>query len=333
MNNAAILLTIAIPTYNRAAYLDNGLSHLVREPEINTTEIELMVSDNGSTDATESVVKRWLSQGLKINYIRNQSNIGPDDNFLQCFRKASGKYILILGDDDILLPGALGAILSVLKSGEYGIVHINAFSFTRDYRAECPKFRQKSIKIYTDSERFIKKIGVFSTFISMNITNKSLFPADLNIEDFRGTNLIQLSWIFGSASVAQQNAFLSRFCVAASASDSSGYQFSKVFVENMNKIFSMFVHRGVSPRVFESIKRKMLFSFYPANIIRGRKNSKSLPPENYFTILYPLYYDYLNFWLFTVPAIVLPLGLVYRIFKIVNKTRKKVSVIFSFLRG
>ena len=62
------LLTIAIPTYNRAADLAAALEHLAGQPGISGGEVELLVSDNCSTDATGEVVKKFIERGLRIGY-------------------------------------------------------------------------------------------------------------------------------------------------------------------------------------------------------------------------------------------------------------------------
>src|SRR5664279_2820781 len=120
-------LTIAIPTYNRAAYLDLCLYHICRQIQKYETSIEILISDNDSSDNTGDIVQKYISDGYPITYHRNKDNIGSDRNFIQCFRLAKGKYVLIMGDDDILLERAIETILNIIEKGEYGIIHMNAY--------------------------------------------------------------------------------------------------------------------------------------------------------------------------------------------------------------
>ncbi len=100
------LLTIAIPTYNRSRYLAELLE--VLQPQLSDElRVELLIADNASTDETPALCKRLIDGGLACRYIRNAANIGADANFLLCFSEARGKYVWLLGDDDIVLPGAL----------------------------------------------------------------------------------------------------------------------------------------------------------------------------------------------------------------------------------
>jgi glycosyltransferase involved in cell wall biosynthesis len=92
------LVTIAIPTYNRAdTYLKQALLSAIGQTYRN---IEIIVSDNCSADNTESVVKNFMDS--RIRYFRQKENIGPYKNFNFCLEQAKGEYFLIMSDDDLI---------------------------------------------------------------------------------------------------------------------------------------------------------------------------------------------------------------------------------------
>ena len=92
------LVTIAIPTYNRAnGYLRNAIECALRQTYQN---VEIVVSDNCSSDNTEDVVKGFSDQ--RVRYFRQQVNIGANNNFNFCLERANGKYLLLLHDDDLI---------------------------------------------------------------------------------------------------------------------------------------------------------------------------------------------------------------------------------------
>jgi len=64
------LLSICIPTYNRAEYLAKSLDTLVCLPEFNSSEVEVVISDNASTDNTQEVAKKygWNKSELYARY-------------------------------------------------------------------------------------------------------------------------------------------------------------------------------------------------------------------------------------------------------------------------
>jgi glycosyltransferase involved in cell wall biosynthesis len=92
------LITIAIPTYNRAAsYLRETLDSALGQSYQN---LEILVSDNCSTDNTEEMVRSYRDP--RIRYIRQQSNIGMLKNENFCVQAARGKYFQLLCDDDMI---------------------------------------------------------------------------------------------------------------------------------------------------------------------------------------------------------------------------------------
>jgi len=92
------LVTIAIPTYNRAdSYLRRALESAVNQTYGN---IEVIVSDNCSTDNTEEAVQGFSAPRLR--YFKHAENIGANDNFNFCVEQAKGDYFLLLHDDDMI---------------------------------------------------------------------------------------------------------------------------------------------------------------------------------------------------------------------------------------
>lgn len=85
-------LTIAIPTYNRLEKLKICLKRLMEQKKIE--QIEIIVSDNASTDGTGEYMTELVKKAENIHYYRNTENVGPDKNFLNCFEKAVGEYVL-----------------------------------------------------------------------------------------------------------------------------------------------------------------------------------------------------------------------------------------------
>ena len=228
-----ILLTIAIPTFNRASYLDICLDNLSGQIRKHALSVELIVSDNCSQDTTGDVVEKYKREGLDLCYVRNDENIGPDGNMLQCFHMAQGKYVLILGDDDILLEGALETILEAIADNDYGCVYLKCYGFKDNFKAEFPAYKKgRGNKIVLDPARFIYKTNVMLTFISANIFNKSLIPKDIDFSHFMKTNLIPLAFNLSAVLSAEKSLYLNRMCIAGKTDNSGGYDFCKVFGEN-----------------------------------------------------------------------------------------------------
>jgi abequosyltransferase len=304
------LLTIAIPTFNRADLLDLCLSQICKQLSPGQTKVELIVSDNNSTDNTKEIVDKYLLRGFGIRYIKNQENTGPDRNIFRCFDLASGKYVLVFGSDDVLLDGSIGTILNILENGEYGIVYLNSYGFFNDYIKEKPK-RKCLFKyiVYNDVGRFIQKVNIMFTFISANVVNKDLVDKTINFSDYLDTNMAQTSWILSAVFNAKRNMCVEELMLAAKQSNTGGYALAKVFAINQNKVFDLFIKRGIGRAYFRILNAKLLQNFFPYYILSARRSGSksSFFKEDYFEVLRPVYHDFLSFWIFTVPAIKLPL--------------------------
>lgn len=112
------LLSICIPTYNRAPLLEEAISSVLDQiDQSNVGLVELVISDNASTDATWQVVAQFAEAGGSlIRYYRNERNLGPDANILLSVERASGRYAWILGDDDLIVRGAINRMLGEIRA-------------------------------------------------------------------------------------------------------------------------------------------------------------------------------------------------------------------------
>lgn len=115
MADNAPLVTIAIPTFNRASYLAQALRSALNQSHWN---IEILVSDNASTDATASVIRDLADP--RIRYLRQTSNIGMMPNWNVCLQEARGSYFLMLSDDDLLEDDAVASLLEPLRTANGG---------------------------------------------------------------------------------------------------------------------------------------------------------------------------------------------------------------------
>jgi glycosyltransferase involved in cell wall biosynthesis len=113
-------VTVAIPTYNRERYLGQAIQSVLDQTY---TDLELLIVDNASSDNTEKLVKS-LSD-TRLRYVRNDFNMGIIANWNRAVELSQGEYLLILGDDDKLLPRFLATSVEILD--EYPTV---AFTFS-----------------------------------------------------------------------------------------------------------------------------------------------------------------------------------------------------------
>jgi glycosyltransferase involved in cell wall biosynthesis len=104
------LVSIGIPTYNRARLLAQAIESARQQ---SYPHLEIIVCDDGSTDATGDQVGRF--QDARLRYHRNDRNLRPPANWNQCVRLARGEYFALLPDDDVYYPNFVAEMLAVLE--------------------------------------------------------------------------------------------------------------------------------------------------------------------------------------------------------------------------
>lgn len=268
--SAAPLLTIAIPTFNRAEYLGRGLAQLQREwTTVESELVEIVVSDNCSSDETETVVHKAMASGLPLRYVRNDRNLGWSGNFLQCVQLARGRYVLLLSDDDLIVDGALCTLLQLLGTGRYGVVCMRAYGFDRDFRDEHPG-GVDVVREFSDSNQFLVAIGASMTLISSCAFRRSaVLRASKPCRD-APSNLPHLPWVLRAALDAQANAYLSSYAVACQRNNSSEYPYGDVFVDEWMGALDAEKTRGLTVETIQKIENKLLFAYYPQYLLRQR---------------------------------------------------------------
>lgn len=166
------ILSICIPTYNRSVYLRDCLESIKIQLDDDTTlleVIEVVISDNCSTDDTEKVAEQYRPFFKNFTYGKNETNVGFDMNVVAVVTKATGTYCWYLGDDDTIVNGGIKHILSIIKDNNHDVITVEAEPITenRDYHTK-QTFLQKSIIEVSDHNEFYFRgfcQGAFSVFI------------------------------------------------------------------------------------------------------------------------------------------------------------------------
>lgn len=91
------LVSICIPTYNRAATIERALASATSQIYAN---LEIIVADNASDDDTATVVESFRARDPRVKYVRHPRNIGMVANLNTVIRLGTGKYRMWLADDD-----------------------------------------------------------------------------------------------------------------------------------------------------------------------------------------------------------------------------------------
>ena len=109
----APLVSIGIPTYNRAASVERAIRSALAQDH---PALEVIVSDDDSTDETPAVLRALAARDPRLRGLRQPVNLGHARNYQAVLEAARGEYFMWLSDDDWLDPGYVSSCLAVLRA-------------------------------------------------------------------------------------------------------------------------------------------------------------------------------------------------------------------------
>jgi glycosyltransferase involved in cell wall biosynthesis len=177
----APLVSVGIPTYNRADGLKKTLASITRQSYQN---LEIIISDNGSPGVdTENVVREFQKNDPRIQYFRQDENLGPAANFAFVLMKASGDYFMWATDDDEWDQDFIKSCVNLLfphrQAGMAFCNIVNIDSFGRIIR-EYPSFTifsgvssRETISMYLKSPEFFGKANLIYSLYRTDICKKA----------------------------------------------------------------------------------------------------------------------------------------------------------------
>lgn len=120
------LLSILIPTRNRATWLELLLRQLASDPDVRDGAVEILVSDNASTDDTPRLLARLRDElrDLPLRTAIQPENLGLVGHLKWLVAHAVGDYVWMLGDDDRPEPGAIGEVLECVRTLRPAVLHL-----------------------------------------------------------------------------------------------------------------------------------------------------------------------------------------------------------------
>jgi Glycosyl transferase family 2 len=110
---AAPVVTLGMPVFDGERYMAETIDSILGQ---GVDGLELIVSDNASTDATEEIARAYAERDPRVRYVRNERNLGAARNYNQLVGLAKGRYFKWAGYDDLLRPGYVRRCLEVLEA-------------------------------------------------------------------------------------------------------------------------------------------------------------------------------------------------------------------------
>jgi len=302
MNNS--LLTIAIPTYNRASLLNLCLDSIVDQVRECSECIELIVSNNASTDNTRDIVSRYLDIYPELRYTENESNRGYDYNAAKCFSLARSKYVWLFSDDDLLLPRAIERIVPMLKHQNLGIISLatNFYPCNGTIDISLFPYEPLSFELYDNPKELAREVHFWLTYITGIIVNKQLVSDSVMLSPAAGSELIQLAWVIPALYGKFPSAIVLTPLILGRALDVLGFKLFDVFGKSYPSVLRKLCRQKILPRDGMEMLIDLIITKYFVLYIIPQYSYKY--GERPFLILGKSFWNRKAFWLHLFPRFV-----------------------------
>ncbi len=265
MGEVKPVISFTIPTWNRARELRECLDSIIPQILESSEKIEIVISDNASTDNTLEVVKEYLEKYDFLKYFRNSENLGFDLNLISAVEKASGDYVWLFSDDDWLADGGLNEIINIINNRRPCFISTNYRFIVQNKEIDFDSHREHMVKSDIDGctidDLFLCRTHFF-TFMTSNVLLKKL----INIGYCRSQIDAYRNWIhvYMIAQVLGTRAcgYISSYYAILSRADNNRTDpivFLGPMPDIFQRIFEEFnVHHSTKSKVIQDIRRDFL---------------------------------------------------------------------------
>jgi len=322
-SNSKILLSIAIPTWNRAGSLDNALGFLYKQAIDYKDLIEIIISDNNSTDNTQNIISIWKNKfrDFRCINIKQSINLGFYGNFKTCREISKGKYLWLLSDDDYLNEGVLKEIISVLQSNPH----------TCCIYLENESIVDKYYSVNTTMENLFVKYNRKLTFISALIFKNVKQNDNFLFNKFKNSNLIGFILVVELYKFeCKDSNIIYGKSLDCGKEPPKGYNWFEAFLLNISEILDYMLIIGYSNKIVKKIENSLIKDSFAKRLFYLKAHKKldggldTFPLKKIYSLLFVRFYKRLLFWLILFPIIITPSKLISLMFPAVERIRTKI---------
>ena len=263
------LVSICIPTYNRSNYLKKTLAAIISQKPFRENKVELVVSDNASTDGTKDFMENLLKKYPQIRYHRNPQNI-RDENFPLVLSMATGKLRCLCNDTLIYKRNHLQNLcnMALRYDREKPVIFFG--------NGNC-RYRRKEERVYRDMDSAMQDISYWLTWLG-GITVWADDCADIE-NDTEHCKLFlwqtgkMLKLMKKKQVVVVNNIPFGK--VQTIPNKDVSYGIYKVFYENLFSILTPYViEQSLSQETLGKIKKDILYRFFVNNMAAWENTDK-----------------------------------------------------------
>jgi glycosyltransferase involved in cell wall biosynthesis len=249
------IISICIPTRNRADQLHQTLDSITAQPIfLNTHEVEIVISDNASSDQTKEVVQPFLDRfSDKIEYFCNDEDL-KDKNFTLALSHGKGRYLKLHNDTLLFEKDSLRQIVDILHSHEGD--RIMPFFLNGCMPSTT------DILLCSNFDEFVRVASFYSTWIGAFSISRDEFLKLKNFNHASSLQLIQTELLFRVLTAVNAPSALiinKPFLSSQHTGRKGGYNVAQVFGENYLQMLKQFrVSRQLTEKTYKQEKRRLL---------------------------------------------------------------------------
>jgi glycosyltransferase involved in cell wall biosynthesis len=106
------LVSVGLPVHNGERFIAEAIESILGQ---SYTDIELIISDNASSDRTGDICRGYAARDARVKYSRNEINLGAADNYNRVFELSSGRYFKWAAHDDVCAPEFVARCVELLE--------------------------------------------------------------------------------------------------------------------------------------------------------------------------------------------------------------------------
>ena len=303
-----ILLSIAIPVYNGAMTIGDTLDSIVSQLE---PSVEIVISDNASTDQTPAIIEKYQEIYPAIKYFRNEINMGADANIDLVVHRSNGDYVWIMGDDDEIVIGGVSSVLRVIETHhDLAAIFVNYGLYDRNSGLCC---QERVLNVQEDvycknSDIFLNLVTVYPNFLSSNIVLRALWLKS-DSKKYVGTHWLQFGMLMSIIPG------YSAFCISTPYVLNKGIEYNgpneanrggvavAILLNLVDIISSLPVDYYSKASIDKAIMQA--YKFLPRKILSSRRNGLLLS-RSVFSRLHRHFSHLTLFWVRDIPLLLLP---------------------------
>lgn len=227
-SKTAAELAFCIPTYKRPALLKKCVESIIQDGAVH--DIHIYIADDSGDDTNDEVMAHLMRVYPHITYTRNSSNLGIDKNIQYVVSMCETRYAWLIGEDDIVFPGAIARALTVIAESNAKFIYSNYIYVSNDHSNCTGKPEQvthaNSIIAHEFFEKHLWKIG----FIGACIINRSSWDF-VSGDDYIGTYFAHVGRIFSAIEPTDQLGVISEANVGNRAENTDSFTWSKNYYD------------------------------------------------------------------------------------------------------